>query len=344
MDTKNLRFVESLNCALHQSFETDNRVHIIGEDVSDPSGGTFRVTKGLSSRFPDRVISTPISESSIVGVGIGLALRGMLPIVEIMFGDFLTLCADQIINHAAKYPWVFNDQVSVPLVVRTPMGGRRGYGPTHSQTLEAIFFNTPHIKIIAPSHFHLPGEILRHSIFSEKTLTLFIENKLLYAQRLINAETSPDLAIQVLTDTDPRYPTITVDVPGEQEPDAVVICYGGMAEVAIDAQEQLFSDEELRIRVIIPSQIIPMPMLDILRAIGSCSRVVVAEEGHRTSGWGAELSATLYEQRFKQLDSPIKRVAAKNCPIPTGKPLEQQMLPSKDDIIRAVFEMIDINL
>ena len=130
-----MRYVESLNSALHKVMSEDERICVIGEDILDPYGGAFKVTKGLSTAFPGRVIGTPVSEAGITGLSIGMAIRGLRPILEIMFGDFITLCADQIINSAAKFSWMYNGQVSVPLVIRTPMGGRKGYGPTHSQTI-----------------------------------------------------------------------------------------------------------------------------------------------------------------------------------------------------------------
>ena len=135
--------LDALNAALHRACAADERVIILGEDVLDPYGGAFKVTRGLSTTYPERVLTTPISEAGIVGVAAGMALRGLRPVVEIMFGDFITLAADQLINHAAKFRWMYNDQVRVPMVIRTPMGGRRGYGPTHSQTLEKLFLGVP---------------------------------------------------------------------------------------------------------------------------------------------------------------------------------------------------------
>ena len=134
-------YVESLNESLHKLMKEDESVYIIGEDIVDPYGGAFKVTKGLSSKYSNRVLSSPISEAAILGVGTGLAIQGFKPIVEIMFGDFITLCTDQIVNGAAKFGWMYGDNFSVPLVVRTPMGGNRGYGATHSQTIENIFLS-----------------------------------------------------------------------------------------------------------------------------------------------------------------------------------------------------------
>src|SRR5512138_978221 len=156
--------LERLNYALHHAMETDERVYLLGEDILDPYGGAFKVARGLSTKFPERVLTTPISEAAILGVANGMALRGLRPVAEIMFGDFVTLVADQIINHAAKFRWMYNDQVRVPLVVRAPMGGRRGYGPTHSQTLEKLFLGVPGLQMIAPCEFGNPGELLHQAI------------------------------------------------------------------------------------------------------------------------------------------------------------------------------------
>ncbi len=144
-------YVEPLNTALHEMMSKDRQIILIGEDILDPYGGAFKVSKGLSTRFPKQVISTPISEQSITGAAIGMAMRGMKPVVEIMFGDFITLCTEQIVNQATKYPWMFNEQVTVPIVIRTPMGGGRGYGPTHSQTLENLFLPCPTMILAAQS-------------------------------------------------------------------------------------------------------------------------------------------------------------------------------------------------
>ena len=141
--------------------ETDPRVVLLGEDLVDPYGGAFKVTRGLSTDFPDRVRSTPISEGAIAGVSAGLALAGYRPIAEIMFGDFLTLCFDQIVNHIAKYEAMYDGQATCPVIIRTPSGGGRGYGPTHSQSLEKHFLGVPHLRVVAASLVHDPGRVLR---------------------------------------------------------------------------------------------------------------------------------------------------------------------------------------
>ncbi len=176
--------LERLNDALHHAMETDQRVYLLGEDILDPYGGAFKVTRGLSTKYSERVLTTPISEAGIVGVASGMALRGLRPVVEIMFGDFVTLIADQVVNQAAKFRWMYNDQVRVPMVIRTPMGGRRGYGPTHSQSLEKLFLGVPGLKVVAANTLDDPGTLLEAAIADEDPV-LFVEHKLLYTRPIL---------------------------------------------------------------------------------------------------------------------------------------------------------------
>src|SRR5512136_2691273 len=173
--------LESLNNALHHAMEDDDRVYVLGEDILDPYGGAFKVTRGLSTRYPGRVLTTPISEAAIVGIANGMAMRGLRPVAEIMFGDFVTLIADQLVNHAAKFNWMYNGNIKVPIVIRTPMGGRRGYGPTHSQSLEKMFMGVPGLKVVAPNTLGDPGQLLESAIADDDPV-LFVEHKLLYTR------------------------------------------------------------------------------------------------------------------------------------------------------------------
>ena len=172
---------QAINRALGSLLEHDSRVVLLGEDLHEPYGGAFKVTAGLSTAFADRVISTPISEAGITGAGIGLAMHGARPIVEIMFADFLTLCMDQIYNHAVKFPGMFPD-VTVPLVIRTPVGGRRGYGPTHSQNPENLMVSVPGLTVVFGSHRHNTGQLLVDAVERWPNPTVFLEHKLLYGE------------------------------------------------------------------------------------------------------------------------------------------------------------------
>ena len=180
------RCVHELNSALHELFERRDDVYLIGEDLLDPYGGAFKVSQGLSTRWPSRVITTPISEASLVGVTAGMAIRGLRPILEIMFGDFIALGYDQIVNGVSKFREMYDDQVEVPLVVRLPMGGGRGYGPTHSQSLEKTLIGVPNVAVVAMSEFHNVGGLLTAAVEDAEPV-FFVENKLMYGRALRRA-------------------------------------------------------------------------------------------------------------------------------------------------------------
>ena len=335
-----MRYVESLNTALHHMMADDDRVVVLGEDILDPYGGAFGVTRGLSTAYPERVLTTPVSEAGITGVATGLALRGLRPVLEIMFGDFITLCADQIINAATKFSWIYNDQVTVPMVIRTPMGGRRGYGPTHSQTLEGLFLSTPGLAIIAPSHFHDPGRLLRHAVLETEGPVLFVENKLLYPQHLQEPDGSGragEFIAKLLGD--PDHPAVSLSLTGA-DCDVTLVVYGGMAPVAVEAARKVYLDDEIDVEIIIPSMIKPFPLDEILPSVRSSGRVVVAEEGVRTGGWGAELGSEISEAAFQWLLRPVARVGAAETPVPSSKPLEESVLPQPSDIAAAIRDLL----
>ena len=245
----------SLNAALRAALAADERVIVLGEDVLDPYGGAFKVTRGLSSEFPDRVLATPISEAGIVAAATGVALRGLRPVVEIMFGDFLFLAGDQIVNHAAKYRAMFNDQVRVPLVVRTPAGGRRGYGPTHSQSLEKHFLGVPGLWVVAPHALLDPGALLRQAIFDVDDPVLFVENKIGYGEPLRTAP--PGYEAVRLADAASPFPTLWLKPRGPA--DGLLLCYGGMTRLALDAAALLREREKLDLGLVVVSQLAPTP-------------------------------------------------------------------------------------
>ncbi len=335
---KQISYLQSINTALRECLKNDERIVVIGEDLRDPYGGAFKVTKGLSTQFPDRVLNTPISEASITGLATGLALRGFRPILEIMFGDFLTLCADQIINHASKFHWMYNQQVEVPLLIRTPMGGGRGYGPTHSQCMEKLFFGVPGLKIIAPSIYHNPGELLKNSL-GAKEPTLFIEHKLSYPKilKLKNGDYAKGLSVKRSSD---RFETVFISNCNFKNPDVTIISYGYMVEIAEELLLEM-SDFEVNIDIVAPSLIKPVLTQEILNSLQSSGRLIIVEEGTLTNGWGAEISSLVAEKGFNYLKSPIKRVAALDLPIANTKTLEDEILPDKENIKQAILEVIE---
>lgn len=334
-----MRYIESINKSLHHLMEINEKVIVIGEDILDPYGGAFKVTQGLSSKYNDRVITTPISEASIFGFSTGLAMSGYLPILEIMFGDFITLCTDQIINGASKFKWMYGNNIDVPLVVRTPMGGRRGYGPTHSQTLETIYLSVPGIKIIAPSNLHNPGEILISAVLHENDPTLFIENKTLYASDVfdfVNGKTNfDDFYIEEVT-PEKQYATLNIRVDKNYESDTILISYGGMTPIILESMKTLFIEDEIAIEALIPSLIKPIPIDDILKRINGKKNIIICEESIKTSGWGSEVSCQIRESKYVCNNVNILRIGSLPYPIPASKKLESMVLPQVNDIIKVV--------
>ncbi len=327
----------SLNAALRAALAADERVIVLGEDVLDPYGGAFKVTRALSSQFPDRVLATPISEAGIVAVATGLALRGFRPVAEIMFGDFLFLAGDQIVNHAAKYRAMFNDQVRVPLVVRTPMGGRRGYGPTHSQSLEKHFLGVPGLWAVAPHPLLDPGELLRQAIDIDDPV-LFVENKIGYGEPL--RREVPGYDVTQLADASSPFPTLWLRP--RSAADSLLLCYGGMTSLALAAADVLRQREHLALGLIVVSQLAPTPAthLEAILRDAAATAVVTIEEAPAEGGWGAEMIATIERIRDAQRLGALsyRRVGADNTAIASARRLETETLPQVADIVAAVLD------
>jgi acetoin:2,6-dichlorophenolindophenol oxidoreductase subunit beta len=336
--------LDSLNQGLHQAFTTDESVVLLGEDVLDPYGGAFKVTRGLSTAFPGRVLTTPISEAGIAGIAAGMALRGLHPVVEIMFGDFITLIADQLVNHIARFRWMYNEQVRVPLVIRTPMGGRRGYGPTHSQTLEKMFLGIPGLRILAPCHLGDPGGLLARAIVEDDDPVLFIENKLLYLlpvqepARMEEFEAStrqPEVAVEGKSDA----PTYTYTLRGAPPARLTLVAYGYMAELARQAALRLAYEYEIFTELVILTQLAPFETVDVLASIRRTGRLLTIEEGSLSLGWGAEIVARSLETTGHGLQA-ARRVAALDLPIPASGTLEAQVLPDVNRIVQTAQRMV----
>jgi pyruvate/2-oxoglutarate/acetoin dehydrogenase E1 component len=342
--------LESLNSALRRAMHSDSRVYILGEDILDPYGGAFKVTKGLSSEFPSRVLTTPVSEAGISGLAAGMALRGLRPVVEIMFGDFITLAADQLINHIAKFRWMYNNQVRVPLVVRIPMGGRRGYGPTHSQSLEKLFLGVPGLKVLAPCTLGDPGVLLIKAILEDDDPVLFIENKLLYTAQIQNPESLQDFDIhqepvqpsahelQDPLTTKPYASSYRLTLLDAPDATITIVAYSYMAELAREALSRLAYEYEVFGELIVPTQLTPFDATPILASTQRTGHLLVLEEASQTLGWGAEVLAQISAQLGRELQH-CQRLGARDVPIPASGPLETAVLPHVEDILQAALQM-----
>jgi acetoin:2,6-dichlorophenolindophenol oxidoreductase subunit beta len=329
-----VRCVEALNAALVRTFERREDVHLIGEDLLDPYGGAFKVSRGLSTRWPDRVITTPISEASLFGVAAGMALRGLRPVLEIMFGDFLALGFDQVVNGISKFRAMYDDQVTLPLVVRLPMGGRRGYGPTHSQSIEKLLLGVSGVRVVAASEHHDVGALLEAAIEDDEPV-FFVENKLMYGRPNVRPAGGliGDLSVR---ETAGPYPVLTLSGNGFGPAAATVVTYGGMLPVVVEAVTDLIVEEEVFAEIVVLSELVPDDLSPVLESVARTGALVTAEEGGLTAGLGAELAARVTEQAWDDLRRPVRRVAARDGIIPAAPELERAVLPSAGDVAAAV--------
>ncbi len=319
-----------INAALNHLLANHPETLLLGEDLHDPYGGAFKVTQGLSTTYPGRVISTPISEAGITGAAIGLAMDGFRPILEIMFADFLSLCMDQLYNHAVKFPGMFPD-VTVPLIMRTPSGGRRGYGPTHSQSPENIFTAIPGLTVLFGSQRHDVARLLVDAARRWPYPTLFLEHKLLYGETMaagdfeVLAADPDDLAAHL-------FPTLLRRRP---EADLTLVTYGGMLPVVEEAALRLEAEEELRVDIIVPSLLSPLPRRTLLAHLMNSERVVIAEESHHEFGIGAEIAASLLEAGYQ---GQALRIGTPPVPIASARSLERQILPDAERLVEDILD------
>jgi len=306
--------------ALAEGLEADPHLILMGEDICS-YGGAFAVTGGLSERFPDRVINTPISEGGFIGVATGAAVGGMRVVAEIMFMDFITLAMDQIVNHAAKLHYMYAGQVSVPLVVRTPFGGYRGYGPSHSQSLGAWFMNVPGLKVVAPGSADHAAALLTAAIADDNPV-LFLEHKLLYGEPV--GEGGPDAAA--------RIGEARIAREGD---DVSVITYGYGVRLAEQAAEHL-AGEGVQVEIVDLVTLKPYDAETVFASVRKTGRAVFLEEGVPCAGVTAELCAAVAEACLWDLDGGLARVGARDLPIPSAGAAERMVLPSAGDVVRAV--------
>ncbi|MEO6089062.1 MAG: transketolase C-terminal domain-containing protein [Umezawaea sp.] len=329
------RVSENLNRALHDLFAGNPTAHLLGEDVADPYGGAFKVTRGLSSEYPDRVLSTPLSEAGIVGVAGGLALAGGTAIVEIMFSDFVALAFDQILNFATKSVSMYGERVPMRVVVRCPTGGGRSYGPTHSQSLQKHFIGIPHLSLFELTPFRDAGEVLADALATGEPSVVF-EDKVLYTQRMRRDGVVDDLLrYDLLPGGTAR---LFVDDPNEF--DVVLIAPGGLTERAVAATRSLLIEDEITALVLVPSKLHPFDLAPLAPVLDRARLICVAEESSAGGTWGAELAQQLHTRLWGQLDKPVRLVHSRDSVVPTAAHLERAVLVQDDDIRRAIRELV----
>ncbi|NBE98018.1 alpha-ketoacid dehydrogenase subunit beta [Nonomuraea sp. KC401] len=330
------RIGQELNAALHRLMADDQGLHLLGQDIADPYGGAFKVTRGLSTGFPGRVLSTPISESAIVGMGTGLALCGEPAIVEIMFGDFAGLAFDMLVNFASKAVTMYGRTIPVPLLVRCPTGGNRGYGPTHSQSLQKHFLGVPSLDLFELTPFHEPYPLLRHILAGGRPAMLF-EDKVLYGATGYR-DGRADGPHHYRMHGDPAVGWAEAYLPDIEEDPVVLLASGGTAHRAMRAARTLLLDHEIICVVLVPARLYPLDLEPVLPVLRRAQRVVVIDDGPPGSSWAGEVAIGVYRELWPPPFGPVGMVQSKNSVIPAASHLERSVLVQAKDIVSAVLE------
>ena len=319
-----MRYREALNQALREEMRRDERVLLLGEDIG-VFNGAFKVTAGLLDEFGEkRVRDTPISENTIVGMGVGAAMSGLRPVVELMTINFSLLAMDQIVNHAAHIRYMFGGQPRVPLVIRMPQGAGHQLGPTHSHSFEALYLHVPGLLVAVPSTPADAKGLLKAAIRDDNPV-VFIEHEYLYGQRGDVPENGEVVA---------RFGEAAVRREGD---DVTIVGMSRMALTAARAAEQLASEHEIEAEVIDPRTLRPLDLDTILQSVRKTNRCVIVEEGWPHGGVGANLAALVQEQAFDWLDAPVGRVTGADVPMPYSRPLEQIAYPHEPQVVEAVL-------
>ncbi len=323
-----MRYIEHLRQGLERLLATDPTVYLLGEDIEEPYGGAFKVTKGLSTRFPGRLLSMPMSEQGYTGLGIGMALAGLKPIVEIMFGDFVTLVVDQVVNHLAKFYEMYDRPLHY--VLRTPSGGYRGYGATHSQSLERLFLGIPGLRVVAPNVLVDPGVLLETSVHLGMPV-IFVENKLDYARTVVLEGEFGDV-FQVETAVPGPFPIKRLALPGES-PEVSFVTYGGVLAEVIQAQEHLLYDHEVVAEILVVSDLSHFSV-EALQVRGRAA--VAVEEGWERFGWARDVAYRIQNTLHK----PGRAIGARDHYIPASEPLETYVLPTAERIVEETLAFL----
>ena len=321
------RQIQDLRATFFNLMEDEKSV-FLGEDIVDPYGGAFKVSKGLSTKYPDRVIGTSISEGLIAGVANGLALNGYKPYAEFMFGDFTALAFDQLLNHASKFYNMYNKKITCPVVFRTPMGGKRGYGPTHSQSIEKHFIGMDMFEIIALNKYLNPSIVYEY-VHKRIHPTLIIENKIDYGKK---ANLNLPCGYQILL-SDEKIPNILVKPVGNCNITTTIITYGGTSEIAVDNIENLLVNYDELIQILILTKIDPLPEVFILTNVQNDTKVITVEEGSSRGCIGNNLVSLIAQNKQNII---YKVITSLDTTIPSVKSLEEKVLVNETMIFNSI--------
>jgi pyruvate/2-oxoglutarate/acetoin dehydrogenase E1 component len=322
---REILYRDAIREALREELLRDPAVVLIGEELSDPWGGTFGVTKGLSTEFGEaRVRNTPISEAAIIGCAVGAALAGMRPVAEIMFSDFIATGMDQLVNQGAKLHYMSGGQVSVPMVIRTAGGSGRASAAQHSQSLEAWFVHVPGLKVVMPSTPYDAKGLLKAAI-RDPDPVVFIEHKMMYNSR------GP------VPEEEYLIPLGLADVK-RRGTDLTVLATSRMVPRVLAVAERLAMNGGPDIEVIDPRTLVPLDRATLIASVQKTHRLVIVHEAVERGGFGAEIASIVGSEAFTYLDAPIMRVAAANTPVPFAPQLEDYLVPDEQRIEAAIIE------
>jgi pyruvate dehydrogenase E1 component beta subunit len=333
-----MTIVEAIREAIREEMQRDERVFCIGEDIGIEGGfgGAFTVTLGLTEEFGnDRIIDTPISEIAICGLAIGAAVAGMRPIADVQYGDFLFCMMDQIANQAPKLRYMSGGQVSVPLVMRAPVGSTRR-GAQHAQCLEGFFTHVPGLKVVVPSTAYDAKGLLKSAVRDDNPV-LFFEHKMLYGSKGARAVEGALTPIGDVPEGEYLVP-IGKGVVRREGKDVTIVAIHRVLYYSLSAADKL-AKHGVDVEIIDPRTLVPLDKELIYESVRKTGRLVIVEEDNLTNGWGAEIAALAADEIFEWLDAPIKRVAAPDVPPPFAPVLEKEYLPSEEKIINTVLSI-----
>ena len=322
MTVREIMYREAVRDALREEMLRDPHVFLIGEDLREPWGGTYKATQGLSTEFGDeRVLNTPISEEAIIGVTLGAALTGLRPVAELMYFDFVMRCMDAVANQVAKVRYMSGGQARVPLVIRTQGGGGRSSAAQHGNSLESWICNVPGLFVVMPATPYDAKGLLKTAIRLDDPV-FFIEHKMLYMTK------------GLVPDEEYTIPLGVADIKRKGK-DVTIVATSRMLLFALETAAQL-ETENVSAEVIDPRTLVPFDEETILESLHKTNHLVVVSEGVERCGWAAEVVALAQKKGFSDLDAPIERVCTRNVPLPFQPELEKYVLPSANDIAHAV--------
>jgi pyruvate dehydrogenase E1 component beta subunit len=320
-----MMYREALNRALFEEMERDPLVFVMGEGIAE-RGGSYKVTEGLLKKFgPERTIDTPLAEATFTGAGVGAALVGARPVVEILFVDFTTIPMDMIVNQAAKYEFMSGGQGQVPMVLRTQGGAGNGLAAQHSQSLEAFFYHIPGLKLVMPSSPHDACGLLKSSIRDDHPV-IFIEHKLLYMTK------------GEVPEQEYLVPLGSADVKRSGD-DVTLITYSYMTLKCLEAA-QLLEKEGISVEVVDLRSLKPLDKETILASARKTGKVIVVHEACKRGGIGGDIAAMIMEEAYDDLDGPVSRICGKDTPVPYNVELEKVCVPTVEDIIEGVLKIV----